>query len=389
MHHASDQFTARRLQRSLELVIVKVVGGRLPISTNAMQAHEACRLFARNPLVNDFECLPWIAAPAAEIAARQRGHALLLQGNPGAGVFELALRVARTWLCEGATPPCGQCAACHLFATNSHPDFRALLPELTQVELGWSVGATDSADAAEGEGSKSKRKPSRDIKVEAVRDAISWTQTSSSRGRAKVLLLFPADAMNLIASNALLKTLEEPPAGVRLLLVSEDAERLLPTLRSRCQRSLFAGPAAPEALAWLEGEGVADAAVMLAAAGGQPLAARRLAAEGFDAATWLALPQRVARGTWEPPPALGLPRLREVLQKLCHDAMAQAAGGAPRYFPAQSLPPAAAWPRLADWSQSLARLARNDEHPFNAPLMVESLLAEARAVWAKARSRAG
>jgi DNA polymerase-3 subunit delta' len=333
--------------------------------------------------------LPWIAAPAAEIAARQRGHALLLQGTAGAGVFELALRLARTWLCEGEAPPCGHCAGCHLFATNSHPDFRALMPELTQVELGWTAGAADAAEPADGEGGKAKRKPSREIKVEAVREAISWTQTSSSRGGAKVLLMFPADAMNLVAANALLKTLEEPPGGVRLLLVCEDAERLLPTLRSRCQRAAFGGPTPSEALAWLEHEGVADAPVLLAAAGGQPLSARRLAAEGFDAASWLALPQRVARGAWEPPPALGLPRLREVLQKLCHDAMAQAAGAAPRYFPAESLPPVASWQKLADWSQSLARLARNDEHPFNAPLMVESLLAEARAVWARPRARSG
>jgi len=222
-----------------------------------------------------------------------------------------------------------------------------------------------------------------------VRDAISWTQTSSSRGRAKVLLLFPADAMNLISANALLKTLEEPPPGVRLVLVAEDAERLLPTLRSRCQRAAFAGPAPAEALAWLEAEGVTEAAVLLAAAGGHPLAARRLAAEGFDAAEWRAIPQRVARGQWEPPSGTALPRLREVLQKLCHDAMAQAAGAAPRFFPAQSLPPPPEWGRLADWSQSLARIARHDEHPFNAPLATESLLGEARAVWGKARGRAG
>jgi len=345
--------------------------------------------------------LPWLAAPAADIAARQRGHALLVQGSPGAGVFELALRVARTWLCEapeavppgpagsarkGASAPCGRCTACHLFASNSHPDFRALLPELTQVELGWSVGGAEPAEEGEG-GSKAKRKPSKEIRIDAVRDAIAWTQTSSSRGRAKVLLLFPADAMNLVAANALLKTLEEPPAGVRLLLVAEDAERLLPTLRSRCQRMLFAGPAPEEALAWLQAQGVAEAAVLLAAAGGQPLGAHRLAAEGFDAAAWAALPQRVARGAWEPPAGATLPRLREVLQKLCHDAMAQAAGAPPRYFPAQSLPPPAAWRKLADWSQSLARLARHDEHPFNLPLAVESLLAEARSVWARPRQR--
>jgi DNA polymerase III subunit delta' len=334
----------------------------------------------------DAAALPWLAAPAHAIATRQRGHALLVQGNPGAGVFELALRVARTWLCEtaGADAPCGRCSACHLLSTNSHPDLRALLPELTQVELGWSLGGNDAPDAGEGEG-KAKKKPSKEIRIEAVRDAIAWTQRSSSRGRAKVLLLFPADAMNLVASNALLKTLEEPPQGVRLLLVAEDAERLLPTLRSRCQRILFEGPTPQQALAWLEDQGAADAPVLLAAAGGHPLAARRLAADGFDAAAWVALPKRGAEGRWEPPAGAGVPRLREVLQKLCHDAMAVAAGAPPRYFPAASLPPAAAWARLAEWSQSLARLARHDEHPFNAPLMTDSLLAEARAVWARPR----
>ena len=336
----------------------------------------------------DDAALPWLAEPAHDIATRQRGHALLVQGHAGAGVFELALRVARTWLCEteGADAPCGRCTACHLLASNSHPDFRALLPELTQAELGWSVGGAEAADAGDGEG-KAKKKPSKEIKIEAVREAIAWTQKSSSRGRAKVLLLFPADAMNLVASNALLKTLEEPPPGVRLLLVAEDAERLLPTLRSRCQRLLFAGPTPDQALAWLEAQGVANAPVLLAAAGGHPLAARRLAADGFDAAAWLALPRRIADGKWEPPAGATVPRLREVLQKLCHDAMAVAAGAPPRYFPAASLPPAAAWTKLADCSQSLARLARHDEHPFNAPLITDSLLTEARAVWAKPRGR--
>lgn len=340
--------------------------------------------------------LPWIAGPAQAIVSRQRGHALLMQGSPGAGVFELALRVANSWLCEESsgptaadTSPCGRCTACHLFASNSHPDFRALLPELSQVELGWSVGGGDAPDSGDSEGgAKGKRKPSREIKIDAVREAIRWTHTSSSRGRAKVLLLFPADSMNMVASNALLKTLEEPPTGVRLLLVAEDAERLLPTLRSRCQRVAFVGPTPAQALAWLEGEGVASASILLAAAGGQPLGARRLAAEGFDALAWQALPQRIASGHWEAPAGTALPRLREVLQKLCHDAMAVSGGAPPRYFPQASLPPAADWSRLADWSRSLARLARHDEHPFNAPLIADSLLAEAKAVWARPRGRA-
>jgi DNA polymerase-3 subunit delta' len=327
--------------------------------------------------------LPWIPEAAAAIASRQRGHAMLLQGRAGDGVFELAVRLARAALCEApdpATHPCGVCAACHLMRAHSHPDLRVLLPEAVQLAIGW--GAADDGDAEEG--GKGKRKPSKEIRIDAVRAAIDWTQTTSGRGLGKVLLLFPADAMNLVSANALLKTLEEPPAGVRILLVTEDAERLLPTLRSRCQRVVFAGPTPAQARDWLAAQGLPEAGVLLAAAGGQPLVARSLATEGLDGAAWRALPKAVAEGRWQPPAAMPLPRLREVLQKVCHDAMAVAAGATPRYFPAESLPPAPPWQRLADWSGALARLARNDEHPFNAPLMTESLLAEARAVWGRA-----
>ena len=331
--------------------------------------------------------LPWVEAAAQDTVARQRGHALLLQGAPGAGVFELAQRIAATWLCESAPAPCGQCVSCRLLATRSHPDLRVLLPERVQEDLGWSQGATEGAEPADGEGGKARRKPSREIKVEAVREAIAWSQTSATRGRGKVLVLFPADAMNLVAGNALLKTLEEPPAGVRVVLVTVDAERLLPTLRSRCQCVRYAGPEPAQALAWLQAQGVAGAPVLLAAAGGLPLEARRLAAEGFDADGWSALPRRVAEGRWSPPPGLDVPRLREVLQKLCHDAMAEAAGAPPRYFPAGSLPPAVPWARLSDWSRSLEELARHDEHPFNAPLLVDSLLGQAHSLWARGRAR--
>ncbi len=333
--------------------------------------------------------LPWIAAAAAEVAGRHRGHALLLQGRGGDGVFELAVRMARASLCEAPDPaapkPCGHCTACHLMRSHTHPDLRVLMPEAVQVALGWGAASSDEGEGDEARSSSSKKKPSKEIRIDAVRSAIDWTQVSSARGLGKVLLLYPADAMNTVSANALLKTLEEPPAGVRLMLVTEDAERLLPTLRSRCQRQVFDGPAPDVALAWLRAQGQAEPAVLLAAAGGQPLAARALGAEGFDAAAWRALPRAVAEGRWQPPAAMPLPRLREVLQKLCHDAMAQAAGSPPRYFPADSLPAAAAWTKLADWSGALARLARHDDHPYNAPLMTESLLADARAVWARPR----
>ncbi len=142
----------------------------------------------------------------------------------------------------------------------------------------------------------------------------------------------------------------------------------------RCQRILFAGPTPEQALArWLEGQ---LASPTRRCCWPQPAAircrARRLAADGFDAAAWIALPKRIADGKWEPPAGATVPRLREVLQKLCHDAMAVAAGAATTcHFPAASLPPWwPAWARLADWSQSLWPASRaHDEHPFNAPLI--------------------
>src|SRR6185436_7703441 len=163
---------------------------------------------------------------------------------------------------------------------------------------------------------KSRRKPSREIKIDTVRAAIDWAHTSSSRGRGKVLLFYPADAMNATSSNALLKTLEEPAAGTRLLLCVEDPEHLLPTVRSRCQRVRLAPPAEAEAEAWLTAQGVSGAAALLRASGGEPLAAKALVEEGLDAATWARLPALVAAGDTQLLAALPLTRAVRVLQQV-------------------------------------------------------------------------
>jgi DNA polymerase-3 subunit delta' len=160
--------------------------------------------------------LPWLAEPLATLRDHDRSHALILHGGAGSGQLELAWRAAQAWLCEQPPGPCGQCPSCHLALAKVHPDLKVLMPEAVQQALGW--GDTGDEADGDGEGGKSKRKPSREIKIDAVRQAIDWAHTSSSRGRGKVLLLYPADAMNVTASNALLKTLEEPAAGTRLLL---------------------------------------------------------------------------------------------------------------------------------------------------------------------------
>jgi DNA polymerase-3 subunit delta' len=326
--------------------------------------------------------LPWLAEPLKQLRDHPRSHAVILHGGAGSGQWELAWRVAQAWLCENGPGPCGECPSCHLAMAHSHPDLKVLMPELTQHALGWFEGsAGDDGEADAGDGAKGKRKPSKEIRIDAVRAAIDWAHTSSSRGRGKVLLFYPADAMNATSANALLKTLEEPAAGTRLLLCVDDPERLLPTVRSRCQRMRLAPPDAAAAEAWLTGQGVAGAQALLRASGGEPLAAKALVAEGLDAAGWGRLPAQLLQGDTRLLATLPLPRTVRILQQVCHDAMVQAAGGAPRFFAPGQVPPGADLSALAEWSRELARVARHDEHPWNVPLRVEALMAQGQRTW--------
>jgi len=321
---------------------------------------------------------PWIAAQARQLLA-QRGHAWLLQGPSGLGQYALALDLARAWLCEQPGPDgaCGSCDSCHAVEVRTHADLCVLMPETAMLELGWPLSekAQDAID-------KKERKPSKEIRVEAMRDAIQFSQRTSARGRGKAVLVFPAERMNHVTANALLKTLEEPPGDVRFVLASEAAHLLLPTIRSRCLGHTMAWPAEAESLAWLQSEGLsaADAPVLLRAAGGRPEDALALAQSGRDGKQWGLLPRGLARGDgqvladWSPAQAV------DALQKLCHDLMAVRAGAQPRFFAAADLPSSGgSLPALAAWAQALGRTARTVEHPFNAGLMLESLVSQARA----------
>ena len=332
--------------------------------------------------------LPWLAEPAARAAALGQAHAVLVHGPAGAGHLALGLLLAQATLCEqppshgaGATGlPCGRCRACHLVGTRVHPDLLIVIPDLLRVQLDW-VDDEDSKLA------KAEAKPSKDIRVEQVRQAIAWAQQTSGRGQGKVMLVHPADALNGPAANALLKTLEEPPGRLRLLLTSADPERLLPTVRSRCQRLRLDLPATDAALAWLDGQGVTDATPLLRAAGGSPLEALAWAAEGWTAALLAELPRRVAAGDPGPLAGRAIPRVVDLLLRLAHDVQVQAAGGAPRFFAAAQLPPQADLPALRAWQAALLRAARHDEHPWNAGLLIESLVSQASAVWPQGPGR--
>jgi DNA polymerase-3 subunit delta' len=330
--------------------------------------------------------LPWLEAPLRQALAQQRSHALLVRGAQGVGALDFLLILAQAWLCEDPTEamPCGRCSSCHLVQKHGHPDLLVLLPEAQRAALDWGGASDDSS----GDGGKARKKPSRQIKIDEVRVAIDWVVQSSSRGRAKVIVLHPAEAMNLQAASALLKTLEEPPGQARLLLSTTDPARLLPTLRSRCQHLALAPPDAEAGCRWLARQGVTDAPVLLAAAGGAPLAASALAAMGLDGERWLTLPRAVAEGQSAAFNGWHVPQVVDTLQKICHDALVRSAGGEPRYFPAQALPAGADAAQLLAWSRSLGRVARHDEHPWNEGLLVEAMVSEGRACWQEATSSA-
>ena len=317
--------------------------------------------------------LPWLGG-WLDAARAIPAHALLVHGPSGIGQWELALTLAQGWLCEAdaAPRPCGRCAACRLVQAHAHPDLLVLLPEALQEPLGW---AEAEAEAAGDRAAKTKQ-PSKEIKVEAVRAAVTFAQTTSARGRAKVLVVHPAERMNGIAANALLKTLEEPPGVARFVLSCAAPDALLPTIRSRCQALALRPPDPAAALAWLAARGVAEPAVLLAATGGQPLLALAWAEQGVDAASWTRLPDRIARGDAGAVAGWPLPQVVDALQKLCPDALCRAVGAPGRDFPPAALPAASRPDVLLAWSRELGQAARHAEHPWNAPLMLDALVVQ-------------
>ncbi|EJL77745.1 hypothetical protein PMI15_04551 [Polaromonas sp. CF318] len=342
---------------------------------------------------------PWLQTQLESLLV-QRGHAWLLSGPSGLGQFELALALARAWLCEEPTPQgaCGHCGSCHAVDVHTHADLCMLMPETLSLALGWPLD-----EKTQDELDSKKRKPSKEIKVDAAREAVSFTQFTRSRGTTKVVLVFPAERMNNVTANTLLKTLEEPPGAVKFILATDAAHQLLPTIRSRCLGHTMVWPDFELALGWLQqeisqaGEGgsakkaasapkPADLQTLLVASGGRPadaLAWAQDASAGEAAQHWQALPKAMARGDvsalsdWAPAQAV------DALQKLCHDVLAVRMGAAPRFFSAADLSAAAGKAgaglyALASWSRELASIARTVEHPYNPGLMLESLVSRAR-----------
>ena len=305
-------------------------------------------------------------------AAGKLPHAVLVHGGDGWGQLEFAQALAQSLLCESPSSDrsaCGRCPACGWFSLGNHPDFRLVVPESMAADV-------------EEEGAEPGKKKSDQIRVEQVRDLADFLAVGTHRAGARVILIYPAEAMNPNTQNALLKNLEEPPPGTVFLLVTAQPDRLLPTVRSRCLKFPMAPPDAREALRWLKEQGVEDAEAALAAFGGAPLAAlsgeeserdrlafiEGLRRPGFDPIALAESVQRVP--PWD---------LVGWLQRWSFDLLLARASGEVRYHLgeekslleiSQRCEPA----KVAGYLRTLAQARALARHPLNPKLFVEDLL---------------
>lgn len=295
--------------------------------------------------------LPWLAEPwqrvARALGAGRLPAGLLILGRPGLGRVRLATAISAARLCPEATPEggaCGVCRACRQVAAGTHPDLLRVEPEAAGQAL----------------------------RVDQIRELARALSLTPGRQGARCAIVAPADRLTAAAANALLKTLEEPPAGATLILVAAAAGALPATVVSRCLRLPVAVPEPAAALDWLSRRAPReDWPAFIALAGGAPLAALALAEvwpEGphptlralTAAAAGEADPLAVAEACGSETPQ----RLAEVIGWLAQGALrARSGAGAP----------------AAQWPQQLQELARHGD-----PRALARLWHAARAVAADA-----
>ena len=312
------------------------------------------------------------SAWSAWINLRERlPHAILIQSGEGWGELEFGQTVGQSLLCEkpgAGRRACGACQACTWFALGNHPDFRLLLPESLAPES--------------DEGAEQGKKRSDQIRIDQVRELADFLAVGTHRAGLRVILIYPAEAMNANTQNALLKSLEEPPPATVFLLVTTQPDRLLPTVRSRCLRFALPLPDPDEVVPWLKEQGIERPERALAAVGGAPIAALKGAASESERQAFIegirrpcfdlvALAESVQR--------VPLPDLVGWLQRWSFDLQLAQATGRIRYHLGQEKPIAEIALRcdaagIAAYLRRLAQARALARHPLNARLFVEDLL---------------
>jgi len=299
-------------------------------------------------------------------------HALLIRGPAGIGKLAFAQALAKALVCEKADREgmaCGHCTACDWVEQRCHPDVRMVEPE----------SLAEPVEDEDGE----RKKASVQIGVDQVRALAEFVNLSSHRGRAKVIVVHPAEALNPSAANALLKGLEEPPPATYFLLVSHRWHQLLATIKSRCRQVVLPLPVREAARAWLAEQGVSNPELALAQAGGAPVSAARLSADYWEQrATFIGA---IASADFEPLRSaeqlrdLALPDAVKWLQQWSYDMVLTASMGSARYNPDFADAVARAASRAGPletlrFHRQMLGWQRFVNHPLNPRLFLEHLL---------------
>ncbi|OIR03060.1 DNA polymerase III subunit delta' [mine drainage metagenome] len=329
-------------------------------------------------------------------------HALLLVGPEGLGKLAFARALAARLLCEDAASgeagmACGRCSSCVWLMSGNHPDFRLIQPEDGEGE-----GDEESTEATLPPGSG--RKPGQgSIRIDQIRGLEDFVFVGSHRHGKRVVLITPAEQINLAGANALLKILEEPPINVYFILISSQWRRLLPTVLSRCRSIVFARPESAQAERWLADQGIAAGAELLQLTGGAPLAAADWAEQG-----WLETYRKVIQALAEEPidpvataakwaillkaeHGFALPQLVEALQKWVFDLSLLKIAGRCRYHgawrdPLERLAANATGTGLMSCYNDLLRIRAVVRHPLNTQLFLEDMAARYLRALATGRS---
>jgi len=321
-----------------------------------------------------------------------RGHALLLRGRKGIGKLGFAQYLAKFLLCEKPSSEkkaCENCPSCKWFAQGGHPDFRLVEPEASSGlsdEIKTKLRSdTEANTEIEPGNTKSKKKPSKQIIIEQIRAFTDLINLSSHRGGYKIILIHPAETMNVAAAHALLKNLEEPPSQTLFILVTHRPHHLLPTIRSRCWQIAMPTPDLTLAIDWLDQQGIKDPKASLAVVGYAPLAVLEynddeylLQHESFikhistlKSFNPIFLAEKMQK--------FDLPTVVNWLQKWCYDLISFRITGRIRYHLSMQdtikvLVPKIDPRQLARYLRSLIEMQRLSHHSLNSRLFLEEIL---------------
>lgn len=325
-------------------------------------------------------------------------HAFLLYGPQGIGKTVFAEHLAQSLLCEKPGQDghaCQKCGSCGWFVQYSHPDYRRVRPELLDEEDAPAAdGEADTAGAGNSaaKGSKASKAPSKEIVINQIRALSDFMNISTHRSGRRVIVLYPAEALNIPAANALLKSLEEPNTNTVFILVSNNIDKLLPTILSRCHKFGLGQPDMAISLTWLQQQGVRDADIWLAQQGGAPLAALDMAQSELrgdldEFLRYLSHPgTELSLKMAEKMQKMEMPVLVGWVQRWLYDIFSHKQSGRIRYHPRYEKELRALSMQVSDSSLQQLIKACNDRqaianHPLSAKLFLEDMLLEYSALF--------